>query len=74
MPAWARFVDSENYLYVRHPQFGNPYCFPCLYRGARVPLSLQDERDEFGRKVYACERPEKHPIVVRNLWTERASS
>ena len=74
MSGWARFVDCENYVYVRHPEFGRPYCLPCLYRGARVPLLLQDEPDERGRKLYLCERPEKHRIVVRRLWTHRASS
>lgn len=73
MPGWEQFVDHKNYVYVRHPEFGEPYCLPCLCRGARVPLSLQRRRHESGRKVYLCERPEKHRIVVRELWTRRAS-
>lgn len=72
MAAWEQFVDCKDYVYVRHPELGTPYCLPCLDRGARVPLSLQQRRDERGRKVYRCDRPEKHRIVVRQLWTNRS--
>ena len=73
MPAWKQFVDCDNYIYVLHPEFGKPYCFPCLQGGTRVPLSRQEQLDECGRKVYVCVRPEKHRIVVRQLWKRRAS-